>query len=97
MKDCYLKARAYVDWLELKETIEGENWELSFICSRLDGFNLDEEQGFCDLNYKSICATIRNNGEKCYVDNSIEIYDEFGVLVGVYDANKLKTYIKEEE
>ena len=96
MKDCYLKARAYVDWLELKD-IENGDYDLYTLRLKLNGFNLDEEEGLFDCNYKSICATIRKSDKGCYVDNYIEIYDEWGMQVGICDANELKQYIKEEE
>lgn len=101
MKDCYLKARAYVDWLELKESVEEEverqNLDLTDLCYLFDGFNLEKEVGFFDCNYNSICATVRSEDGKCYVCNSIEIYDKVGAFAGTFYADELKKYIKEEE
>ena len=98
MKDCYLKARAYVDWLELKEEIDGQGWELRTLCNKIGGFNLDEQQRFFDYNYKSICVTVRDIDERdCYVDKYIEIWDDTGSLVDTCDANELSKYIVEDE
>lgn len=76
MKDCFIKARAYVDWLELKEYIEelDHNYQVRRLCEVNNGFNLDEDAKMFDMDYKSItCTVIECNNGRFTLADSVEV------------------------
>ena len=95
MKDCYLKARAYVDWLELQELVSSRKWNLMTLYKKLKGHNLAADEYSFDCNYKSICVTIHEGVYGCVVDRFIEIWDDSGACVGLWDINDCKDCIKD--
>ena len=99
MKDCYLKARAYVDWLEFKEIVEDMHCSLERLCAAYNGHNLETSQRRFDCNYKSICCTVIEMNEGCFtLTDSVEVWnDEECTLIGDYLISELEVYVKEEE
>lgn len=94
MKDCYVKARAYVDWLEFKEIVEDGAWYFDTFCETYDGMNYDGE--LCDCNFKSICATVRKTPDGLKLDKYIEVWSIDGDMLGSWSADELKKYIVED-
>lgn len=95
MKDCYLKARAYVDWLEFKDIVENGAWCFDDFCETYNGMNYDGE--LCDVNFKSICATVRKTPDGLKVDKYIEVwYDTETSYLGTWSVDELKKYIVED-
>lgn len=102
MKDCYLKARAYVNWLELKERIEKEG-HLKFhtieeAYRELWGHNFDADNKEFDCNINSICVTVKQNENGFTIDsNGIGVWDDHhSVCIGIFSADELKKYIVED-
>lgn len=52
--------------------------DLGVLCGLLGGHNLDEDYGFFDLNYKSLCVTIANFPGHNLVVDDVEVWDEDG-------------------
>lgn len=99
MKDCYLKARAYVDWLEFKEIVEDTFCSIEHLCKTYKGHNLDKTKGMFDCNYKSICCTVILTKDGFFtLTKDIEVWDDArSSLLGLYPVDELKHYIKEED
>lgn len=99
MKDCYLKARAYVDWLELKEIIEGleHNYSIQRICDVNDGFNLNEDDKMFDMDFKSItCTVIEKEPGRFTLTDGVEVWDVDGTAALSCSVKELKKYIVED-
>ena len=97
MKDCYIKARAYVDWLEFKEIVEDTYCSLECLCRTYKGHNFDKDNHMFDCNFNSICCTVIEKEGYFTLTNDIEVYDVDGNMLGSWGANELMQYIKEEE
>ena len=102
MLDSLLKARAYVDWVELKEKVADWKSDINNLYAYLRGHNEhflgQYENKFFDVNYKSICATIRLKDGKLMVDNYIEVWDDIDLgMVCDCHAESLVHYVNEEE
>lgn len=97
MNENLLKARAYVDYMELLEIVHLRNWTLAELHTLLKGHNLNNEEHFFDCNYKSICATIREGMAGCYVDLTIEVWDDKKLFViGTFTPEHLKKYVNKD-
>lgn len=100
MKDCYLKARAYVDWLELKEYIEGleHNYSIQRLCSVNDGFNLNEDDKMFDMDYKSITCTVIETEQqgRFTLADGVEVWDVDGTTALSCSIKEIKKYILED-
>lgn len=104
MNDSLLKARAYVDWVELKEKVANWKSDINDLYACLRGHNEhflgQYENKFFDVNYKSICATIRLDLKvgRLTVDNYIEVWDDLNLgMVCDCHAESLVHYVNEEE
>lgn len=72
-----LENKATADYLELKEIVlKNENKSLEELCSELGGHNYDIGFKRFDLNFKSICATVRVINDKLTLDPSVEVWDD---------------------
>ena len=99
MKDCYLKARAYVDWLELKEELEGleRNYSIWRLCSVNKGFNLNEDDKMFDMDFKSTtCTVIEEEPGRFTLTDSVEVWDVDGTTALLCSVKELKKYIVED-
>lgn len=99
MKDCYLKARAYVDWLQLKEYIKGleHNYSIQRFCSVNKGFNLNEDNKMFDMDFNSItCTVIEKEPGRFTLADGIEVWDVDGTSALWCSAKELKKYILED-
>lgn len=102
MNDSLLKARAYVDWVELKEKVANWKTNINDLYACLRGHNEhflgQYENKFFDVNYKSICATIRLKDDKLMVDNYIEVWDDLNLdMVCDCDARSLTHFVNRVE
>ena len=102
MNDSLLKTRAYVDWVELKEKvadwISGIDNLYAYLRGHNEHFLGQYENRYFDVNYKSICATIRLKDGKLIVDNYIEVWDDVDLrMVCDCHAESLAHYVNEEE
>jgi hypothetical protein len=94
MKEYLLKARAYIDYIELVDFVKSKDWTLSSLFAVLNGHNLDAINHLFDCNYKSICATIREGMFGCYVDLTIEVWDDKHIdTIGLFNAKDLAKYV----
>lgn len=79
--------QAKEDYRQFCRLFEGQDYENTPIIVADNGctygaIGYDEEDGLCDINYKSICASIGRNDEgKIFVYEAYEIYDENGMLI----------------
>lgn len=102
MLDSLLKARAYVDWVELKEKVANWKTDINDLYAYLRGHNEhflgQYENKYFDVNYKSICATICLRDDKLTVDNYIEVWDDIDLgMVCDCRAESLARYVNKEE
>lgn len=96
MKDCYIKARAYVDYLEFEEIAKSYN-NLYSLYEAFNGHNYDEIAGFFDCNYKSICLTVNETANGLVISNWIEVWDDnHAAFIGYFNVQNLKSYINED-
>lgn len=98
MTEYLLKARAYVDYMELIEIVHLRNWTLAELHTLLKGHNLNKEEKYFDCNFKSICATIKENTLGCcYVTPDIEVWDDKKLFViGTFTPEHLKKYVNKD-
>lgn len=99
MKDCYLKARAYVDWLEFKEYIEeiDDHYSIQYVCTDINGFNLNEDDQMFDVDYKSItCTVIKKELGEFTLTDGVEVWDVDGTVALSCSVKELKKYIVED-
>ena len=94
------------DFNELRTTIKGVKdinslVELIYDNPRYDITNdLRDTRGVIDLNFKSICATIKQRDNDLEVLGEVEVWDDSGnldfVLVNMYSYRKYNTSIRED-
>ena len=97
MTEYLLKARAYVDYVELLEIVHLRNWTLAELHTLLKGHNLNKEEKYFDCNFKSICATIKESRLGCYVTPDIEVWDDKKLFViGTFTPEHLEKYVNKD-
>ena len=94
------------DYNELRTTIKGVKdinslVELIYDNTRYDITNdLRDTSGLIDLNFKNICATIKQEENGLEVLGEVEVWDDNGsldfVLVNMYSYRKYNTSIRED-
>lgn len=97
MTEYLLKARAFVDYMELVDFVKNKEWTFSELFGFLNGHNLNAIDHLFDCNYKSICATIREGMYGCYVDLTVEVWDDTKTnTIGTFNAKDLEKYVNKD-
>lgn len=97
MTEYLLKARAYVDYMELLDIVHIKKWTLDELYAILKGHNLNNEEHFFDCNFKSICATIKESNLGCYITPDIEVWDDKKLFViGTFTPEHLGKYVNKD-
>ena len=79
--------RGYEDWKELDYIVKNVK-DINVFVDLIEGNNryeitndLREKRGLIDLNYKSICATIKQDKDRCVLSyDNVEVWDKDGGL-----------------
>lgn len=70
--------------------ISPSNKNIEYICNRfLMGHNLDLNEKQFDLNYRSVCVTIKEVDGAYQIIGNVEVYDEEGHFITILPIEKI--------
>lgn len=84
------RLKELIEYRELEELVNNFNGTLKELSDKLQGHNYDENFKFFDLNYKSLCCTIKEENNKIILSESYEVYDEDEIYLGERFVRKVE-------